>query len=391
MITTAQETLNKLNTRKLELVKQGEATLRTHGSASSDYKAITTELDAVSEHISLLQQTTANLPSEERTRPVPIAPPVNVVTPEQRVALSNAAFKRFFVTDGFERRDLTSDPSSGGVFVAQETHPVLFEVQKHFYPALSQLTVIERKNGSPLQLVSEDSTSLFLKAGAQAATPAESDLTTADSILDFDVLTASTKASKQLFSDSAFDLTSVITKSGGKQLAYTLDASIFAGTDAGGNALAHQANLLSTVAFGTTTSTLANGIGESDLASLVESVDNIYWPDASFVMNASTYLTLLQQKDGSGRRFWKELGDNPPHLWQWPVFISSSIPSIGASTTPILFGAFKNVALAYQGLALTILRERFADQNLLGYQLYTRTASQLMVANSIRSLKLAAA
>jgi HK97 family phage major capsid protein len=72
------------------------------------------------------------------------------------------------------------------------------------------------------------------------------------------------------------------------------------------------------------------------------------------------------------------------------VYISSSIPSIGASTTPVLFGAFKNVALAYQGLGLTILREKFADQNLLGFPLYSRTASKLMVPNSLRSLKLAA-
>jgi HK97 family phage major capsid protein len=77
-------------------------------------------------------------------------------------------------------------------------------------------------------------------------------------------------------------------------------------------------------------------------------------------------------------------------LWQWPVFISSSVPSIGASATPVLFGSFKNVVLAYQGLGLTVLYERFADQNLLGYQLYTRTASKLIVPNSIKSLKQAA-
>lgn len=385
-------TVESMKKEKNELIVKAEGILHRHGARHESYTSILKQIDDLTSDIADIEYIQRSLPAEERKPVVPATVVTNVVeNVEQRRAKSNEAFRSYFMTGG-EHRDLTTDPSSGGIFVEQAIHPVLFEIKKHFYPVLEQLTVVERKNSSPLQLASEDSTSLFLKAGAEAAAPAESDPTMAKTILDFDVVTATTKVSKQLISDSAFDLTQVITKSGGKQLAYTLDKAIFANTDAGGNALSHQANLLSTVSVGTTTASVAAGIGEGDLAAVVESVDNLYWPDASFVMSPSTYLTLLQQKDGSGRRFWPELGDpDQPRLWQFPVYLSSSLPNVAANAIPVMFGAFSNVVLAYQGLGLTILRERFADQNLLGYQLYSRISSTLVVPNSLRSIQIASA
>ena len=384
--------IEKLQAKKNELIARAQSTLGEKGPRSAEYKAALAAVDEVVSDLQSLEFISRNLPKDAPKPVQPVQVPTVITSEEVRAnkrAHSNLAFKRYFQTHGFETRDLVTT-STGAFSIPQETHPVLQSIQKTFYPVLEQLTVINRESARPLQLAVEDSTALFLKAGAEAAAPSESDLTASGAILDFAITTATVKASRQLFDDSAFDLTDVITKSAGKQLSYTLDAGIFAGTDAGGNALSHQANLLANVTVGTTTPTLANGIGEQDLAALVESIPSVYWSGASFVMNAATYLTLVQAKDSAGRRLYKELGDNPPHLWQWPVLISNSLPSVGASTTPVQFGAFKNVFLALVGLSVKVLTERFADQNLLGYQLYSQFASTLLVPNSIRSLKIAA-
>lgn len=105
-------------------------------------------------------------------------------------------------------------------------------------------------------------------------------------------------------------------------------------------------------------------------------------------MNGSTYLTLLQQKDGLGARFWRELGDMK--LWNWDVLISNALPSIGANARPVMFGAFNNLTLSYTGLGVQRLSERFFDQLKFGYMLSSRIASQLMVPAAVKSLQISA-
>ena len=311
---------------------------------------------------------------------------LNAMTPEQRKRDYNDAV-RAYIARGEYRDILTTN--DGGVLIPQSTSPILQEVAKHFFPVLEQVNVIESTDGRPVQVIVEDGTAVFLSPQSEAVAPAETDASFSDQFLSHDLVSGAVKASLQLFNDSKFDLTDVITKTGGKQLVRTLDFALFAGQDVVGNPLPHNANLLSAVSAGTTTTALVNGIGEVDLAALVESIDSDYWPDSAFVMNASTYLALLQAKDGSGRRYFKELGKMK--LWNWPVLISNALPSVGGNAKPVMFGAFKNVTLSYTGLGVQRLSERFIDNLQFGYMLSSRIASKLMVPAALKALQIASA
>ena len=310
---------------------------------------------------------------------------INAMTPEQRRA-DHADAIRAYIARGEHRDILTTN--DGSVLVPQSAAPVLQQVAKHYFPVLEKVNVIESTNGRPVQVIVEDGTAVFLSPQAEGVAPAETDASYSDQFLAHDLVSGAVKASWQLFNDSKFDLTDVIPTTGGKQLARTLDFALFAGTDVAGHALPHNANMISAVSAGATTTALAGGIGESDLSALVESVDSSYWTDSVFVMNGSTYLNLLQQKDGMGRRYWKELAKMK--LWNWDVLISNALPSIAVNTTPVMFGALSNVTLSYTGLGVQRLSERYIDNLQFGFMLSSRIGSKLMVPAAVKSLQIAA-
>jgi HK97 family phage major capsid protein len=87
-----------------------------------------------------------------------------------------------------------------------------------------------------------------------------------------------------------------------------------------------------------------NSIGTDDLAALYSSVDAAYRASAKcgWLMNDNTFLFLQQLKDQVGFPISIIKYDTVtgwPTIFNKPVQISPSMPNIGASNTPIIFGA----------------------------------------------------
>jgi len=95
------------------------------------------------------------------------------------------------------------------------------------------------------------------------------------------------------------------------------------------------------------TETGANSIGFSDLATVFSSVDPMYRasPSCAWLMNDNTLLHLHKVITKMGLPFAPVTG-GLQYLFGKPVRISPSMPSIGSSNQPVLFGDFRYFGVA---------------------------------------------
>jgi HK97 family phage major capsid protein len=86
----------------------------------------------------------------------------------------------------------------------------------------------------------------------------------------------------------------------------------------------------------------ATTIGSADLANLYDSLDSAYLssPKTAFLMNLKTlgFLNGLVDKMGAPLNIVKYNQDGFPRIFGVPVKVSPSMPSLGASQTPVLLG-----------------------------------------------------
>lgn len=313
-------------------------------------------------------------------------------SPEERKAKLNEAFRVYLKTEKYhdEFRDIFTG-SNGSPLIPQDVFPILGTVAKYYAPILDFVTVELNKPARPIKFSSENDSSNFLTISSEGNSPVEADQTYSDAILDHDLLTGTVKASLQLIDDAArFDLTNLITQAAGKRLGRSYESILTNGVDPASNPAPHNQGLVNAASVGTTSTSLAAGIGMGDLANLVDSLDPTYWSKAVFMFSGGTYQYLMKQVDGSGRRYWEELGEG--RLWQWPVVINNALPqTFSANSVPVLFGDLSTYAVSHTGLSIQVLYERFVDQFKRGFLLSSRIASQQLSPGGIKALKLAAA
>jgi len=312
-------------------------------------------------------------------------------SPEERKAKLNEAFRIYLKTNNYpeEFRDIFT-ASSGSPLIPQDVFPILGEVSKYYAPLLDYCTVELNTSARPTRFSTENDSSSFLTISSEGAAPSETDQTFSDAVLDHDLVTGTVKASLQLIDDSArFDLTQLITRAAGKRLGRSYESILTNGVDPASNPAPNNQGLINAATVGTTSTSLAAGIGMGDLANLVESLDPSYRSRAVFMFSGGTYQTLMKQVDGSGRRFWEELGEG--RLWEWPVVINNALPqALVANGVPVLFGDFSTYAVSHTGLSAQVLYEKFIDQFKRGFQLSSRISSRLLSPGGIKALKLAA-
>jgi HK97 family phage major capsid protein len=163
------------------------------------------------------------------------------------------------------------------------------------------------------------------------------------------------------------------------------------GKDSSGTTLPNQATngLTGVAAIGTTTAALANGIGWDDLTACFSSLDPAYTNPlrARWLMNSSTRAYLLGLKDGFGRPYFTmdPSADGPfDKLMGFPVVLNQSLPNMGASAQPILFGDLQASYLLRMDGQPSILRlnERYADTLEVGFYLWSRVGGASLVAPS---------
>jgi HK97 family phage major capsid protein len=287
-----------------------------------------------------------------------------------------------------EHRDLTESVLSvGGYFVPYQFHEKLIAMMKAMDRLFDPDVVlfVETEHGGSLQIPQIDDTGVFAVLVGEGGQSATADLPSGNTTLAVAPTWRSrmVKASMELVQDSGYPLEDVLTESFAKRLARGIGA-------------ANVAQLLSVAQLGTTavgssgntgtSETGATSIGSDDLEALIASVDEAYLisPKCRWLMTAATRRAIFQVKDKTGRPVFHRERNAAGEvlLLDYPVAISPSMPQIGASNKPILFGDLGRflVRVAKNATRLRIHQEQFALYGQVAYEMFLRSNATLALA-----------
>jgi HK97 family phage major capsid protein len=138
--------------------------------------------------------------------------------------------------------------------------------------------------------------------------------------------------------------------------------------------------------------TATNSVGSADFASLVADVDSAYLdsPKVAFIMNRKTlgYVNALTDKMGHPVNIVTYV-DGKPFILGYPVKISPSMPNIGASETPVIFGDFQYwatrlVTMDGENFGIKVYREadNLIEKGNVGVAVFARAGGALLYSDT---------
>jgi HK97 family phage major capsid protein len=177
------------------------------------------------------------------------------------------------------------------------------------------------------------------------------------------------RASVELVNDSHFDLESLIAGAAAVRFARGIGAAFIT-------------TLLAGASAGITAAS-ATAIAADEIIQLTGKIDSAYLQNASFLMQRSTYVALLQLVGSSGNFLFP--ATNPATLLGFPVHFSPSMGTLSAGSQPVTFGdhskfLFRRVA---DSLTIRVLVELFAIYAQVGYEAHWRVDGGLLSASNV--------
>jgi HK97 family phage major capsid protein len=173
-------------------------------------------------------------------------------------------------------------------------------------------------------------------------------------------------ASVELVFDSAFDFEALLAAAAGIRFARGAGALFIA-------------TLLGSAALGVTAATGA--IAGAEVFSLIDALDDAYAPGACFLMRRATFTALSKLVGSSGNFLFPATFDaqGRPVLAGFPVFISPSMPALGASAKTIDFGDHSRFIRRQvrDSLRVAVFPERRAEFSQIRYQVFLRVDGDL--------------
>lgn len=188
----------------------------------------------------------------------------------------------------------------------------------------------------------------------------------------------------ELMEDSAFDLAEELGELFGTRIGRIQADEFTTGT---GNGMPTGFVIGATSGVAATSST---ALAADDVLSLKHAVDPAYrGPGVGWVMNDQILLAVKKLKDGSGRYLFKTalegLGTGyPMSIDGDPVYINQSMAStIVSGNKTMVYGALKKIKIRdVSQVRMRRLVERYADQDMEGFVLFTRADCQLLDAGT---------
>ncbi len=130
------------------------------------------------------------------------------------------------------------------------------------------------------------------------------------------------------------------------------------------------------------------------LIKLIAALRKPYKGNAVFLMNSNTAVRLRTIKDSTGRYLWAPTGnliEGVEHpLLGYRVEIDELMPDIGAGTTPIAFGDFRQGYVIVDRQGVRITRDEVTQKGRILFDTYKRVGGGAGDFNAIKFLKVAA-
>jgi HK97 family phage major capsid protein len=130
------------------------------------------------------------------------------------------------------------------------------------------------------------------------------------------------------------------------------------------------------------------------LIKLVSALRRPYKGNAVFIMNSNTAVRLRTIQDQVGRFLWAPTGnliEGVEHpLLGYRVEIDENMPDIGAGTTPIAFGDFRQGYVIVDRQGIRVNRDELTQKGRVVFDVYKRVGGGAGDFNAIKFLKIAA-
>lgn len=193
--------------------------------------------------------------------------------------------------------------------------------------------------------------------------------------------------SKQLINNTDIDVATFTKNKVAKAFADFIEKESIVGTGATG----HMTGVTLTTNLNTLLTKTLAGITADVLIDTQLLVPEVYQANACWLMNKTTFAALRKLKDGDNTYLltkdfttsfgWTLLGK--------PVFISENMPSVAASTVPIIYGDLSGLAIKLsKNVEIQVLVEKYATQNAIGIVGWAELDSKIENSQKFVGLKM---
>ena len=395
-------TITNLNQKKAELISAATAIVERglNKENKEQHATLISQIDDVQDHIDMLSRIERAMPGLPIPAPVVAPPP----TREQRRSKLNAAW-RFYLQGRHddripEYRDLISTVSGqGGAVVPVEFSGFLSESLKLYAPLFDYANVRQSSNGRSAKISKVDDTAQGLKLITEGSVSlSEADPTFSSSTVSTDLFsTGIIRFSNQLLSDSYFDLEKLLTNLSQSRVGRGIEKLLTASADVSGTATPNNPGIVNIAQTATTTSSIAAGIGWTDLTNTFDALDVAYLPRAVWQMSSKTRNYLAGLKDSTSRPYFIPGTDGGfDTLLGRRIVLNQSLPSptagaFAANAKPIILGSlFDGLQVISSEVRVQTLSERFAEFNESAIIVSTRVGSASLQAAALQSVRIAA-
>lgn len=125
------------------------------------------------------------------------------------------------------------------------------------------------------------------------------------------------------------------------------------------------------------------------LLSLINSLDEGYIANASFIMNRKTLSLVQGLKDGDGRFIWNQSLANPLQqtIFGIPVVISSHMPDVEADKLAIALGDFKSAYKIVDRAGINLMRDPYTEKPFVKFYAVKRVGGDIVNPSAIKLAK----
>jgi HK97 family phage major capsid protein len=368
----------------------------------ANYQKMLSDIDVIASDVTTLEVIERKLAANPVTPPTTPTISTAKESPEIRKQKVSTAYRSLLKhgsdSTRIEQRDVLTS-NDGAALIPQEFDSAYVSALKFYGPIATLVHQRDASSGAPQKFsISNDVAATMTYLSESTTTSSvEADPTLLSQVPATDTLVTTVKYSIQMLED-ANSFESWIRDIAGLRVARAVEYALTLGKDNGSTTVLPNSptgGVLGSVTTGATTSTLAAGIGYSDLVALAGSVDHAYYVNGAYLASPSVHNYLLGQKDSTSRPYYNVDPDTGLLMINGkPLYVNNAMPAYNAASSPVvLFGDYSR-AYAYVnggGLKIRVLRERYIADTMEGAAvIYTRLGATTLVSGAVKALVTAA-
>lgn len=292
------------------------------------------------------------------------------------------AFENFIRNNAEEIRtgEIQMTQGANGAIVPTTIANQIITAVRDKVPYLQLANVVNTNGKLSVPVYGEDSTN-FINADyvdeGTALTDNIGKFTTVD--LTGFVIGALSLVSNKLISNTDINITEFVVNEVARAMAEKLEKEFTLGTS----------SKIDGIVSGTVkvTTASATAITYDELVSLKHSLKQEFRKNGKWIMNDSTYEALCKLKDGESRPYFN---DDDYKILGCDVLVSDSMPAIATGNKAIVFADLSGYTIkATKSVEVSVLREKYADRNMIGVIAYGEFDAKITDAKKIAILKMA--